>query len=112
MANKLSVSGDVKHILVEDEETEGKTLITCGDWTKAEELGVTDYAKEVWTEELLKKFEDMQASLAPTEYIRSRASAYDSIGNQLDMIYKDNLNGTTTHKESVEAVKAKYPKPE
>jgi hypothetical protein len=53
---------------------------------------------------------------APTErppltYAEKRASAYDSIGDQLDMIYKDNLNGTTTHKESVEAVKAKYPKP-
>lgn len=45
------------------------------------------------------------------EYARKRQAAYDSIGNQLDMIYKDNLNGTTTHKASVEAVKAKYPKP-
>jgi hypothetical protein len=34
----------------------------------------------------------------------------DSIGNQLDMIYKDNLNGTTTHKDAVEAVKTKWPK--
>tara|TARA_R100001244_G_scaffold129582_1_gene101113 strand:- start:77 stop:394 length:318 start_codon:yes stop_codon:yes gene_type:complete len=46
------------------------------------------------------------------EYARDRAVAYDSVGNQLDMIYKDNLNGTTTHKTSVEAVKAKYPKPD
>jgi hypothetical protein len=45
-------------------------------------------------------------------YSRNRALAYDSIGNQLDMIYKDNLNGTTTHKASVKAVKAQFPKPE
>ena len=53
----------------------------------------------------------LQAEYDAQEYARNRASAYDSIGNQLDMIYKDNLNGTTTHKASVEAVKAKYPKP-
>ena len=88
MANKLSVSGDVNHILVEDEDTEKKTLITCGDWVKAEELDVTDYAKTVWTDELVKKFEDMQASLAPTLYIEKRKGAYLSMGDQLDDLYK------------------------
>tara|TARA_B110000285_G_scaffold86831_1_gene99495 strand:- start:84 stop:404 length:321 start_codon:yes stop_codon:yes gene_type:complete len=53
----------------------------------------------------------LQAEYDSQEYARNRASAYDSIGDQLDMIYKDNLNGTTTHKDSVEAVKAQYPKP-
>ena len=53
----------------------------------------------------------LEKEYSDNEYARNRASAYDSIGDQLDMIYKDNLNGTTTHKESVEAVKAKYPKP-
>jgi len=88
MANKLSVSGDVNHILVEDKETKERTLISCGDWTKAEELGVTEYAKEVWTDELVKKFEDMQASLAPTLYIEERKRAYPSMGDQLDDLYK------------------------
>ena len=53
----------------------------------------------------------LEKEYSDNEYSRNRALAYDSIGNQLDMIYKDNLNGTTTHKDSVEAVKAKYPKP-
>jgi hypothetical protein len=52
-----------------------------------------------------------KSEYAKQEYARNRATAYDSIGDQLDMIYKDNLNGTTTHKDSVEAVKAKFPKP-
>ena len=43
-------------------------------------------------------------------YFRKRASEYPSIGDQLDMIYKDMKNGTTTHAEAVEAVKTKYPK--
>ena len=36
---------------------------------------------------------------------------YASIGDQLDMQYKDAVNGTTTWKDHVAAVKSKYPKP-
>jgi len=31
------------------------------------------------------------------EYARNRAAAYDSVGNQLDMLMKDMKNNTTTH---------------
>ena len=44
------------------------------------------------------------------EYARKRKLAYPSIGDQLDMIYKDMKNNTTTHADAVEAVKTKYPK--
>ena len=46
------------------------------------------------------------------EYARNRASAFPSVGDQLDMMMKDKRDGTTTHQEACEAVKAKYPKPE
>jgi len=36
---------------------------------------------------------------------------YASWGDQLDMQYKDAINGTTTWKDHIAAVKAKYPKP-
>ena len=36
---------------------------------------------------------------------------YAPIGDQLDMMYKDAINGTTTWKDHIAAVKAKYPKP-
>ena len=36
---------------------------------------------------------------------------YASIGDQLDMMYQDAINGTTTWKDHIAAVKAKYPKP-
>ena len=36
---------------------------------------------------------------------------YASVGDQLDMQYKDAINGTTTWKDHVTAVKSKYPKP-
>ena len=55
-------------------------------------------------------------NLAPPEdtrtYQEKRASNYDSVGDQLDMMYWDNKNGTTTHADAVEVVKAKFPKPE
>jgi hypothetical protein len=46
---------------------------------------------------------------APT-YKEPRQDAYASIGDQLDMIYWDEVNGTTTWKDHVEAVKSTYPK--
>ena len=57
-------------------------------------------------------------ALAATEYQRKRTgeagttdTIYASVGDQLDMQYKDAVNGTTTWKDHVAAVKAKYPKP-
>ena len=44
------------------------------------------------------------------KYARNRASAYPSTGDQLDMMYKDTKNSTTTHADAVEAVKTKWPK--
>ena len=45
------------------------------------------------------------------EYSRNRVEAYDSVGNQLDQLMKDMRDGTTTHQESCEAVKTRFPKP-
>ena len=54
----------------------------------------------------------LQTEYDAQEYARNRASAYDSVGDQLDQLMKDMRDGTTTHKDACEAVKAKYPKPE
>ena len=61
--------------------------------------------------EIDSKFSELTAEYDAQEYARNRAEAYDSVGNQLDMLMKDMKNGTTTHQEACEAVKAKYPKP-
>jgi len=53
----------------------------------------------------------LQAEFDAQEYGRNRKKAYDSVGDQLDQLMKDMRDGTTTHQESCEAVKAKYPKP-
>jgi uncharacterized protein with PhoU and TrkA domain len=41
---------------------------------------------------------------------RNRASAYPSVGDQLDMMMKDKRDGTTTHQTACEAVKTQFPK--
>ena len=55
---------------------------------------------------------ELQTQWTNEEYARNRASAYDSVGDQLDQLMKDMRDGTTTHQTACEAVKAKYPKPE
>ena len=44
------------------------------------------------------------------EYARNRATAFPSIGDQLDMQYHDQLDGTTTWKDAVAKVKSDNPK--
>ena len=41
----------------------------------------------------------------------TRRAAYGSVGDQLDMQYHDNVDGTTTWKDHVAKVKADNPKP-
>ena len=51
---------------------------------------------------------DIQAKINETQYQKDRV--YPSIGDQLDMQYKDLLNGTTTWKDAVAKVKSDNPK--
>ena len=53
----------------------------------------------------------LDAEYASQQYARNRAAAYPSIGDQLDMIYWDSVNYTTTWKDAIAEVKAAHPKP-
>jgi len=53
--------------------------------------------------------ERLQAISNSQEYARNRKTAYDKL-NQLELISDDAINGTTTHKDAVLAIKAQYPK--
>ena len=54
------------------------------------------------------KMVEVQADYDAKQYQRDRV--YPSIGDQLDMQYKDLLNGTTTWKDAVAKVKTDNPK--
>ena len=45
-------------------------------------------------------------------YIQARQEAYGSIAEQLDMMYWDGVNGTSTWADHIAQVKADNPKPE
>ena len=66
-----------------------------------------DKPNKQFLEDELKKQQDEFDS---KQYQRDRK--YPRIGEQLDMIYWDKVNGTEKWKEAIEAVKAKHPKPE
>ena len=45
------------------------------------------------------------------DYRVQRKAEYPDFGDQLDMQYHDNVDGTTTWADAIAAVKNKYPKP-
>ena len=53
---------------------------------------------------------EWQSEYDSQEYARNRATAYAPIGDQLDMQYWDNVNGTTTWADHVAEIKARFPK--
>ena len=55
--------------------------------------------------------EEVNAKIAELTVIRNRQDAYGSITDQLDMMYWDNVNGTTTWKDHIAQVKSDNPKP-
>jgi len=57
-------------------------------------------------------YTDGAVSFEPNiNYAEERAEAYPSIQDQLDMQYHDLINGTTTWKDAIQAVKDSNPKP-
>tara|TARA_Y100000590_G_scaffold56250_1_gene58994 strand:- start:910 stop:1236 length:327 start_codon:yes stop_codon:yes gene_type:complete len=51
----------------------------------------------------------MQAEYDSQAYARNRKVEYDAL-NQLELMSDDSINGTTTHKDAIVAIKAKWPK--
>jgi len=75
-------------------------------------LIIRDDSKSKPTElELTTELARMQAAFDADGYKRNRAVEYPPIGDQLDMIYHDQVDSTTTFQTAIQAVKDKYPKP-
>ena len=77
-----------------------------------------DYNQIIWrngTEviskaDIVAKQAELQTAYDALKYYRDRKIAYPSIQDQMDMQYKDLLNGTTTWKDAVAKVKTDNPK--
>ena len=66
----------------------------------------------ITAEQIVAKQAELQSEYDAQEYARTRETAYPAVRDQLDMQYWDQVNGTTTWKDAIAAVKAAHPKPE
>jgi len=72
---------------------------------------VWDNANDIISkEDILAKKAELQTAYDNNAYQRVRATAYPTWQEQMDMQYKDLLNGTTTWKDAVAKVKSDNPK--
>ena len=76
-------------------------------------LGSMDWQDESITrpsdEDIETELKKLQDTYVAQEYARNRKAEYDAL-NQFEMQYDDEVNGTTTWKDAIEAIKAKWPK--
>ena len=79
--------------------------INLGDGEVYSNLKLNDETAVMPTEE------EVNAKIAELQVIEDRKIAYGSIADQLDMMYWDNVNGTTTWKDHIAQVKSDNPKP-
>ena len=92
--------------------TEALTILCPNGWTNDNGV-ISTVSDAVPTKaELDAQVATLKTAYSALAYSRSRANAYDSVGNQLDQIMKDMRDGTTTHQTACEAVKSTFPKPE
>ena len=67
-------------------------------------------------EDILAKQAELQTAYDAKQYQRDRTelngtNVYPSIGDQLDMLFHDKKDGTTTWEDAIQAVKDAHPKP-
>ena len=85
------------------------------DWIQYE----TEYSGLRWLdetqtkpteEEIVQKVAELEYKKEVEAYKQQRAAEYPSMADQQDMQFHDAINGTTTWKDAIQAVKDKYPK--
>jgi len=70
----------------------------------------------ITNQQIIDKQTELQAVYDSNQYQRDRTdprgtNIYPVIGDQLDMIYHDQVDGTTTFKDALKAIKDAHPKP-
>ena len=81
-----------------------------GDETDYEITKPDDSSDDIPTlAEMNAKVAELRIEFDAQQYARDRKAEYDAL-NQLELISDDDVNGTTTHKDAIAAIKTKYPK--
>ena len=89
-----------------------QSLKSGAEWVlRGDELEWLDATQTQPTDsEITAEITRLQAEYDSQEYARNRKAKYDAL-NQLELISDDAINGTTTHKDAILAIKAEIPKP-
>lgn len=82
-------------------------------WHMQEDVLVWEDEEQVepTEEEIEAEIARLQSEYDSQDYARKRKAEYNAL-NQFELISDDAINGTTTHRDAILAIKAKYPKPE
>ena len=80
-------------------------------WKKPEDGEVLSNVKVVKDGATIPTQAEFDSKKQELEVQRDRRNGYGSIGDQLDMQYKDQINSTTTWKDHIAKVKSDNPKP-
>lgn len=82
-------------------------------WNMREDVLVweDDEQVEPTESEITAEITRLQAEYDSQDYARKRKAEYNAL-NQFELISDDAINGTTTHRDAILAIKSKYPKPE
>jgi hypothetical protein len=103
IAVRKAQDGQIPRVTVDEDDV---TKITWHD----------DNPTSITNQQILDKQVELRAEYAAKQYQRDRtkkpeAGGYPSIGDQLDMIYHDQVDGTTTFKAAIKAIKDAHSKP-
>ncbi len=106
---------DITTVLSEDTDYKGAEWSLNGSPTSEAEFdtGFTMHKLNgkktpTWAN-LQTKLKVIQTEYDALAYARSRKEEYDKL-NQFELISDDSINGTTTHKDAILAIKNKFPK--
>ena len=103
IAVRKAQDGQIPRVTVDEDDV---TKITWHD----------DNPTSITNQQILDKQVELRAEYAAKQYQRDRtkkpeAGGYPSIGDQLDMIYHDQVDGTTTFKAAIKAIKDAHSNP-
>ncbi len=72
---------------------------------------ITWYAgtPEIPKADIVAKQAELKADFNSKQYQRDRKKEYDKL-NQFELIGEDSINGTTKHRDAIQAIKDKFPK--
>mgnify|MGYP003628876923 CR=1 FL=1 len=106
---KKKSDGAIMHSCSLQTVTNPEHLKSCQDFVTSRGMSLSDFIIADATDDAVKIMVD-EYKEASASYADKRRRSYPLIGDQLDMQYKDLINGTTTWKDHIAKVKSDNPK--